>query len=331
MTSDTKVADTGIFLTGGTGFFGRALLRNWLEKAATTDAAVRVCVLTRNPNSFLRQHPEFANQRWLTLHQGNILSPSSLPKNTAFSHLLHAATDSTLGPQLTPLQRYTQIIDGTRNMLEFAVANQVPKFLLTSSGGVYGPQPPDMDAIPEHYNAMPDPLNPDNAYSVAKRVAEHLCALYQQRHGISTTIARCFAFVGRDLPLDVHFAIGNFIRDALYGNEIVVGGDGTPVRTYMDQRDLAQWLSVLLERGIGGNAYNVGSDAAITIRELAYLVRDTLAPRKAVRIVGDAPVSGVRNRYVPDIRKARSELGLDLTYSLQQSILNAVHHATRQC
>ena len=165
-----------------------------------------------------------------------------------FTHVLHAAADSTLGPQRSPLQRYDQIVDGTRNLLDFAVACGVQRFLLTSSGGVYGPQPEDMAKIPEDWLGMPDPLNPANAYGVGKRAAEHLCALYHATHGIDTVIARCFAFVGEDLPLDVHFAIGNFIRDALWAEEIIVGGDGTPLRSYLDQRDLAQWLFDLASR-----------------------------------------------------------------------------------
>ena len=310
-----------LLLTGGTGFFGKALLRHWLEHSAT-ERPPTVTVLTRSPASFASQHPEFANQAWLRFHQGDILRPETLPTGEKFTHLLHAATDSTLGPQLAPLDRYNQIVNGTRNMLEFAVANQVPRFLLTSSGGVYGPQPQNIDAIPENYHGMPDPLIAEHAYSVAKRMAEHLCALYAQRYQTETVVARCFAFVGRDLPLDVHFAIGNFIRDALHAAEIVVSGDGTPVRTYMDQRDLAHWLITLLYQGAAGQAYNVGSDATLSIGELATLVRDTLAPHKPVRIVGNASASNFRNRYVPDIRKARTELQLDLVYTLRQSILD---------
>jgi dTDP-glucose 4,6-dehydratase len=225
------------------------------------------------------------------------------------------------------LQHFDQIVNGTRNILELAIASGASRFLLTSSGGVYGTQPPNMGKMPETYCGMPDPLNKDNTYSVAKRCAEHLCALYQDRHGLETVIARCFAFVGRDLPLDVHFAIGNFIRDALTKDEITVGGDGTPIRSYMDQRDLTIWLNKLLESGQSGQAYNVGSDQAITIKDLAYLIRDILAPQKTVRILGQSDVQNFRNRYVPSIQKAITELDLGLEFSLEDSIREAARHA----
>ena len=313
-----------VLLTGGTGFFGRSLLRNWLCQDKNGEKIARVCVLSRDPQSFIQKYPEFYNQSWLHFHEGDILNPASLPKVEEFSHILHAATDSTLGPQLKPLDRYIQIVDGSRNMLEYAVSKRIPRFLLTSSGGVYGSQPNEMMDLPEDYNGMPNPLRSEHAYSVAKRCAEHLCSLYRDNFGLQIVIARCFAFVGKDLPLNSHFAIGNFIHDALYGNEILIKGDGRPIRTYLDQRDLAIWLTTIMYAGVDGEAYNVGSDAQVSIQELAKLVRDTLAPQLVVRNFGQENINNIRSRYVPNISKARQQLMLKVNYSLQQSIIDTV-------
>jgi UDP-glucuronate decarboxylase len=313
-----------IFLTGGTGFFGRSLLRFWLSTLPVSGKITSVCVLSRNPQKFLKQYPEFFGHTWLQFHQGDILIPTSLPKNGGFSHILHAAADSTLGPQLTPLDRYSQIVDGTRNLLDYAAKCGIQRFLLTSSGAVYGPQPQDMDLILEDYNGMPDPLSHENAYSVAKRCAEHICAIYRNRFGIEIVIARCFTFIGRDLPLDAHFAIGNFINDAISRNEILVRGDGCAVRTYLDQRDLAHWLTIMLTEGVDGEAYNVGSDVPITIKELAFLVRDNLAPIKKVIISSHTSTKNFRERYVPSIDKAKKQLSLKVQFSIQEAIQEVI-------
>jgi UDP-glucuronate decarboxylase len=322
----SAVYDQKWLVTGGTGFFGRALLRHWIAEAALGVRPPAITVLTRSPEYFLKRHPEFFGHEWLRFTQGDILEPLKIDASQFFTHVLHAATDSTLGPQLRPLERYQQIVDGTRNTLNFAVQCGASRFLLTSSGGVYGSQPQDMEKIPETYNGMPDPLRPEQTYSVAKRVAEHLCALYQEQYGIETVIARCFTFVGQDLPLDVHFAIGNFIRDALKRSEIVVNGDGAPVRSYMDQRDLAIWLTEIMQRGHPGFAYNVGSDQAISIARLAYLVRDTLSPGLSVRISGNPSRSHTRNCYIPSIEKAQTELNLILRYPLTDALLEVGAH-----
>jgi UDP-glucuronate decarboxylase len=318
--------ETKLFLSGGTGFFGRAIL-NYL--VSTPGVEAKIVVLSRHPERFLSAYPQYAKKKELFFLKGDIQEPSSLPWAESFTHVLHAATDSTLGPQLSPLQRFNQIVEGTRNILELAVATGASRFLLTSSGGVYGPQPPELTALPEEWSGSPNLADPTSAYSQGKRAAEHLCALYREAHGLQTIIARCFAFIGPDLPLDVHFALGNFIRDALTAEAITVAGDGSPLRTYLDQSDLAHWLWILLLEGKDGETYNVGSDEVVSIVQLAELVRDLIAPDKPVRILGQPQPAAARNRYVPNIDKARRLHGLRVTVSLPEAIRRtALAHQT---
>ena len=216
---------------------------------------------------------------------------------------------------------FDEIVAGTQMVLDWAARHGVARVLFLSSGAVYGPQPIGLHAIPESFHAMPDPLVASNVYGVSKRAGEHLCALYSAQRGLQVLIARLFSFVGRDLPQGGHLAIGNFIRDALTRDAITVSGDGTPLRTYLDQADLAHWLLTLLDQGRPGEAYNVGSDEVVSIAELAYRVRDLLAPDKPVLIQGQGSDAQGRNRYIPDIRKAQRELGLAVTIPLAEAIL----------
>jgi len=312
-----------IFITGGTGFFGKALLRYWSTRSVPELAGARLTLLSRAPEQFVRRHADLLEGLAVDFCKGDIQKPDTLPKEGKFTHVLHAAADTIAGPQLSVLQHFDQITVGTRNILEMSRRLGVGRILLASSGGVYGSPTQFPDGIPETWHGMPDPLRPHNAYGVAKRQAEHLCALYGDAYGLETVIARCFAFVGEDLPLDSHFAIGNFIRDALADKAITVQGDGTPIRSYLDQRDLARWLTVLLLRGRTGRAYNVGSDRPVSIGELAHLVARHAAKRPHdVRVVNQAASqqTSQRNCYLPDISRARSELGLDLEFSLDIAI-----------
>lgn len=307
-----------ILLTGGTGFVGKALLRHILS--TESHSVARITVLTRKPDQFLHTNPEFSGHQVVKFFKGDMLKLDTLPWDYHFTHVVHAAAVSATGPRLTPWQQYNHIVDGTRNILSLAVITGARRFLLTSSGAIYGPQPVNLTAISEDHLGCPPLCDSRTAYGQAKRAAEHLCALCSEANGLESVIARCFTFVGPDLPLKAHFAIGNFIHDALTADTITVASDGTPLRTYLDQTDLAKWLLTLLMCGRSGHAYNVGSNKVISIADLAHLVRDILAPDKPVKILGSPDESAIRSRYVPDIRKAQQELGLKINVALTESI-----------
>ncbi len=223
----------------------------------------------------------------------------------------------------------TTILAGTERALDFAAAHGTRKFLLTSSGAVYGKQPSNLTHIPEDYLGGPDPLDPASVYAEGKRVAEQMCVLrsVSAKSGLECKIARCFAFVGPHLPLDAHFAVGNFIRDALAGQPIHISGDGTPQRSYLYASDLAVWLWTILFRAPALRAYNVGSEQSVSILDLARETSAALAPRLEIRVmrleirvdrqpVAHAPIL----RYVPATGRAREELRLEQHIGLREAI-----------
>ena len=219
-------------------------------------------------------------------------------------------------------------MSGTRRVLEFAAAAGVERLLYLSSGAVYGPQPPALAALPEDHAGAPDSLAAEAVYAHAKRLAESLCVAAGGRR-LQPVIARGFAFVGPLLPLDAHFAVGNFLRDALAGRPIEVLSDGRTVRSYMHAVDLTIWLTTLLVRGAPGRAYNVGSDRAVSVAELAGLVAACATPPLPVR-VRDPAGPGPAPRYVPAIDRARSELGLELAVGLPEALARTFAWARRE-
>ena len=219
---------------------------------------------------------------------------------------------------------FDTIVKGTRHTLDFAVQCKANKFLLTSSGAVYGRQPPEMTNIPEDYCVAPDPADPNSAYGEGKRAAEHLCALYFEKYGIETKIARCFAFVGPYLPLDIHFAIGNFIRDGLNGGPIQVNSDGTPYRSYLYAADLAIWLWTILFKGQTCCPYNVGSEEAMTIVDLAKEVAACFQKPIEVNIAKAHDLRRLTQRYVPSTKRAREHCNLRQTVDLQDGIKRTI-------
>lgn len=303
-----------IFVTGGTGFFGNWLLATF---AAFNQRGINLqaTLLSRNPDEFLSKNPGWRDLPWLNFVVGDIQT-FSIPSEK-FDFLIHGATETVLQAHQSPRTMLETIYRGTENFLKNAERASPDRLLLISSGAVYGAQ--TQPFIPESAKNAVDPLRSDSAYGEGKRIMELLGSIFQSETGIDTLIARCFTFCGPGLPIDGHFAAGNFVRDALYAGRITVNGNGTAVRSYLYGADLAVWLMTILVKGEPRIPYNVGSDRPITIRELAHCVRDVLAPEKAVEFAGsvDAPtVAG--NLYVPAIESA-SALGCKLWTPLSEA------------
>jgi dTDP-glucose 4,6-dehydratase len=321
------LASARIFITGGTGFIGRWLIAALLHARETAAQGLEIVVLSRDPEAFLRRNPTFGASDGLRFCAGDIQS-FAFPDGV-FDHVIHAATETSAEADARPLQLADSIILGTRRVVEFCAVKRPRRLLYLSSGAVYGRLPHDLARVGETFSGGPDQLDKYAAYGESKRAAEMLCAIAMRDGGADAIIARVFAAVGPGLPLDAHFAIGNFIRDAMLGRDIRVASDGSATRSYIYAADLAAWLIVLLVSGRGGSAYNVGSDEEVSIRDLAMRVRDALRAKVSVEIAGKPTPGAVRSRYVPDISRARSELGLDGWTPLDVAIQRTAAYADR--
>lgn len=306
-----------IFLTGGTGFFGRWLLATLIRAERQHSLGLRITVLTRSPRAFASLYPGLALASIVETVEGDV-SAFRAPAGP-YSHVIHAATDTSQAADQDPMVLARSIVDGTRAVLDFVRECGCPDMLYVSSGAVYGDQG-DIEVVPETFRGGPDPLDRRSIYGNAKRLAEQFCAVAAVETDLRVRIARCFAFVGPGLPLDGHFAIGNFIADALAGRPICIKGDGTPLRSYLYAADLAAWLMRILTDGESGRAYNVGSDEPISIADLAARILRALGSSVPIEIANAASPSAHRSRYVPSISRARAELGLDVWTSLDDAI-----------
>jgi dTDP-glucose 4,6-dehydratase len=300
-----ELSDIRLFATGCTGFFGYWLLTA-LECLNRQGQAIEVVALSRNPQAFLQRHPEFRDLPWLSFVTGDVTN-FRMPGGS-FEAVIHGATDSSPQAGANPSLLLAGMIDGTRRVLDFLADAACQRFLLLSSGAVYGNQPASMPALNEGAGLAGDPLVSGNAYGEGKRIMEMLCACRAGKDLPDPVVARCFAFLGPHLP--GHLAPAQFLHDALAGGPIVLRGDGSPLRSYLYAADLAVWLLVLLARGKAGSAYTVGGPDAVSLAELARVIRDTVAPDAAIEMLG-VDGGAPRHRYVPDTRRAREELGLE--------------------
>jgi len=298
-----------IFITGGTGFFGKWLLETFIHLNTTQSLNVSVTILSRSPNIFEKGFPHLFNHDHFKFVQGDVRNFPDITGN--FDLIIHAATDASvaLNKSNPELMRNT-IMDGAIRICRFAKDVNCKRILYTSSGAAYGPQPGNMAQMPESFVDNPNFDNTD-AYASAKLESE---TYFKENSPCDVVIARCFAFAGPYLPLDGSYAFGNFIHDELNKRNIVIKSDGSAVRSYLYAADLVIWLMRILSLGQHGEVYNVGSTLAISIKELAKKISDM-----DVSILGHRD-QNMKKRYIPSTEKSVVKLGLREHYTLDEMI-----------
>jgi dTDP-glucose 4,6-dehydratase len=314
-----------IFLTGGTGFFGKWLLESFLYVNEKLALNATITILTRNPEAFLIEYPFYKDHsNNIKFVKGDILN-YDFKLDEKFQFIIHAATASSESlNKSNPLLMMDTITIGTRNILNFAITQPIEGFLFVSSGAIYGKQPWNVSHIKELDSFKIDINNSKSAYAEGKRIAELYCSTYFEKYNLPIKIARCFAFVGPYLPLDTHFAVGNFINNVFKNEDILIKGDGSTIRSYMYASDLMIWLWSILSRGEINQPYNVGSDEAIKIKVLAEIVKMASTSKINIKIMGSSIEDKDVDLYCPNIFKS-SDINLFLKIDLMNSIIKTLN------
>lgn len=311
-----ELAGARLFIPGGTGFFGKWILESIAYANEMLGVDIRATILSRNPQHFLAaEMPHLGDKvefSWVAADVRNFDFP-----HERYDYILHLATfTSAYIEKIEPAEMLAAKFMATRRVLDFARHCGTRRVLVASSGAVYGQQPATLKKIPEDYEGAPNPLLPSSAYGNGKRLVEQLCAISPD---VDHVIARCFSFLGPHLPLDARYAAGNFLRDAISGGPIRVCGNGLSRRSYLYPADLIVWMLTLLKKGSSRQAYNVGSDEILSTKELADQI--SMQVSAAPVIVENTDRSGAStNSYIPDITRARSELGLNVVIKLPEAI-----------
>lgn len=309
-----------VFITGGTGFFGRWLLESLVWANDRGDAHIDAVVLSRNPAKFAVRAPHLAAHPRLSFVKGDVRT-FEFPAGE-FPYLIHGATET--AKAVAPGEAHDSILRGTIRVLDFAAKAHTRRFLYISSGAVYGRLTAEVPLIEESEPAIAVPGEVYDEYRDGKRTAELSVNAQSLIGQFEACIARCFAFHGPYLPLDAHYAIGNFLGNRLRGEPIRVSGDGSPLRSYLYAGDLAVWLWTLLARGGNRRAYNVGSEVPISIGELARVVGAEFEPRLPVTVAGTPSPNVHPPSYVPSTKAAQAELGLRETVPLREGLVRTL-------
>ena len=328
----TELNGKSVLITGSTGFVGSAIIREGILLNDRYQADLKMIAVKRRSGNPLA--PDFTRRDDIEEVVSSI--GESIVTSNSTDIAFHCATPaSAVLNSDSPMEMFNTNVESMNWILSWVKSQEkIVRLVFASSGAVYGTLPKEFDRFPEDFSGGPDVLLANSAYAEGKRVAEFLLAQAGYESRIDPIVARLFAFSGVGLPLDKHFAIGNFVLDAVTQDFVRVRGSGADVRSYLDSSDLAIWLWAAACRGVSFVPLHIGSERSLTIAELAHIVCDRveqlLGKKVNVEIQNQRSQIDGASRYVPSTIRTRQTLGVEEFTTLESSIDQMIKMASNR-
>lgn len=302
-----------LLVIGGTGFFGKSIVKYLLNNSLLNIKINKIFILSRRKLELAIYNKKLKKKFKIIKINSNILTIKSLPKA---DYVIYSAI----------LKNYKNDHKAVKIYLNLAKKIHLnSKILYISSGAVYGKQPETNKGFKENYlqfnNKISFKKSYKKEYSEIKLKNEKL---FQQfgKTGAKVSIARCFSFVGPNLPLNTNYVIGNIINNILRNENIIIKANYKIIRSYMYSDDLVRWLLKILDNSNNKcPIFNVGSDNKVSI----YKIANVLAKIYNLEILSPKISSKKIDNYIPNINKARKELNLTINNDSLEAIQKTIN------
>lgn len=271
-------------ITGATGLIGSTVVRCLLA----LDCGINITIPVRNKEKATNL---FGDNQYLTIISCDLVTYLSNLEDK-FTHIIHCASP-TSGVYMTrfPVETFTLPFDSTRYILEYVRRQSNVSFVFISSIEYYGQISEDC-MLSEGKQGYIDPSSPRSSYPMGKRTAEYLCKAYFNEYDIDVKVARLTQTFGAGVSPDDNRVFAQFTRSIINSSDIVLHTTGESAKPYCYTIDCVSAILYILLRGRKGDVYNVANpDTYISIKDLAFYLRETFAPHLKV-IIEDHPEMG---------------------------------------
>lgn len=298
-----------ILVTGGAGFIGSHTVETLLA------AGDRVTVLDDLSTGSLANLAAVEGHDAFRFVEGDVRRPLAPQLGATLpTHIVHlAAQVSVIASMSDPLADLERNLVGTLRVIELARQVGLAKIVFASSAAVYGDA-----AQPSVETLTPQPLSP---YGIHKLASEHHLRVAAVAHGVPAVSLRFFNVFGpRQVPTSPYAGvISIFLARAARGEPLTLFGGGVATRDFVYVRDLARAIALALGGGpSAGEALNVGTGAAISVRQLAHAVLEVTGSTSALV---DAPArSGEALHSRADVARITAALDWRADTSLHEGL-----------
>ena len=299
-----------VFITGGSGFIGLALVKHLLEQRH------EVKVLDLRKPDIEHKNLEFINKSIM-----DELSEDIKGCDIVYHFAALLGVDNS---DNKPLETMRINLEGSVNVFKSAIEAGVKDMLFSSSSEVYG----NPRELPIREDSAKGPVS---AYGVSKLAAEIYARGYNHDYGTNIKIARFFNVYG---PMQSdNFVVSIFLNNALQNKPLKVFGDGSQTRCFTYVGDVIDGILKVVEKGKTGEAYNIGNNHPTTILQLAETVKEITESKSEIVRVGFGKDTRLKEREIeyriPSISKI-NDLGWEPKTRIAEGIKNILEWKKRQ-
>ncbi len=310
-----------VLVTGATGLIGSCLVDALLLMNGARDMGVEIHAAGRSESRMRERFGAAMDDPRFHFVPYDAAKPLSV--DFGADCVIHAATSAhPLAYATDPVGIMQANVVGAMHLLEAVKAWGHGRFLLLSSGEIYGENPVFEAGFSETDIGVVDTMKPRACYPEGKRAAETLCAAYAAQYGVDAVVARLCHTYGPTFTADNSRADAQFLRNALAGRDIVMKSAGSQVRSWCYVADAVAALLTLLLRGEAGQAYNVANRRAVaSIREYAQTLADIAGVKLTFELPSETEKAGYTRVTRAVLNPAKLEaLGWQPRYGLREGL-----------
>ena len=320
-----KLEGCNVLVTGATGLIGSCLIESLV---AHPNVRWNVYACGRNEDRARKRFSNMWDDKHFYFVKHDVTQPISC--DLQFDYIIHAGSNGS--PNFfvsSPVEVMKANLYGVCNLLDYGVGHGLRRFLMVSSGEVYGEG--NGCKFEEDYSGYVNPMISRSCYPSSKRAAETLCASYMAEYDVDTVVARPCHIYGPNFTEADNRVYAQFIRNVIKDEDIVMKSTGEQYRSWCYVVDCVSALLHILLKGKSGEAYNIADENSnITIKELAEMIACVGGKKVVIDLPSDSEKAGynIVKQSVFDTSKLKS-LGWHITDNMDVKIRSTIEEARK--
>lgn len=287
-----QMEKSSILITGATGLVGMNLVLALMCCNRINNTEIKIYALVRDEKKVQNIYKDLLDREDIEIVIGDVTKEICIDDD--IDYIIHCASVTKSEIMVRkPVMTIKTSIEGTDNVLSFAVKKSVKSFVYVSSMEMYGSFEIPSFNVTELQIGNINPLNVRSNYPESKRMCENMCIAYLSEYGVPVKIARLAQTFGAGILPGENRVFAQFARSVIDNRDIVLHTSGKSEGNYCYIRDTISGILIILLKGINGEAYNVSNEKShTTIADMALLVAKEIADNK-IRVIFDIPKTNI--------------------------------------